>query len=102
MHTLVRTVFARLHSLDPEAEEKKLLTTEESQGPEIGIPNPSAELVVTSDAPVETDAPQAVAEEPPAAPEPPAESTRPECMNSYLLNFNEKLKHFLQTVSHPS
>lgn len=80
MHTLVRTVFARLHVLNPEAEEKKLLTSEENQGPEIGIPNPAAEVAATSDAPVQSDGPQVTAEEPSAAPEPPTESARPECM----------------------
>ena len=29
MHALVRTVFSRLHSLDPEAEEAKLLVVED-------------------------------------------------------------------------
>lgn len=37
MHTLVRTVFSKLHTLDPEEEEAKLLTANEDDNTEVEL-----------------------------------------------------------------
>ena len=87
MHSLVRTVFGRLHTLDPEVEEKKLLALDETQGPEIGIPDPS-----TSDTPptdttsAEVNVPQPAEEERTAVPETSGVTARAQC--TFVFGFN--------------
>ncbi|KAJ7470334.1 hypothetical protein FB451DRAFT_1339866 [Mycena latifolia] len=71
MHTLVRTVFSRLHSLDPTTEEEKLLAADEDA--------PDAEIrltVSTTEATLDEQSSQEITVEPHESPQAPEDAAR--------------------------
>jgi len=94
MHTLVRTVFSKLYTLDPDEEEAKLLAVQDDDANEgelrmsvtakeetfVEEEQPSNELSETMDY---QEKPKTVEEEQPLQ-SPPSPIDRPECM-SYLV-----------------
>lgn len=100
MHSLVRKVFSRLHSLDPEDEEAKLAVPEVESDPELKMTVTSNELESELQESVEEGATQAVVPEaePQPEPEPEAETEPTAEEEAPLLSASKRPEYGLPSI----